>query len=311
MRRTSVVLALAALVLMAALPGTSEGNKGKGVDSIVIRAGTGAPPLFNVGLNDGFSPPEIIIVKKDGSIYMPHSQGRISPPGPGAAKSTALLAPSSWGKIKGEFGGEAAFPLAAGGVRLAKKGGGGGKPGDGGSPAAALLDLEEGLITAGLQVNLGSDSDRKLHLDTHAFSGTMDFADPGDWFQIKGNSKQPDITQEEGEALLAELGPGNVVDNGSFFMEINKVGLQPGGATSGGHFLTFDYVGALGETRVLIGEPYFSVTVAWISHTETVDVFQFTGTVIVGTLGSRKNSRIIGCPGVGPDPNKVVVTVSR
>ena len=49
-----------------------------------------------------------------------------------------------------------------------------------------------------------------------------------------------------------------------------------------------------------------------LSSTETVDIFQFTGTGLVGKIeGGRKNWNIIGCPGVGPEPNKVLVTVTR
>ena len=204
-------------------------------------------------------------------------------------------------------------------IPLAKKGGEPGPPdkggggGGGGDPEAVLLDLAEGMLTAGLSVNLGRDNTKRLSLDTHAFQGAMNFTDPGDWFQYKGNAREPDITQEEADALLAELAPGNAIDNGSFYLQIDKVGLAPGGATSGDHFLNLDYVGALGATRMQIGGPYDTpVTVVWLSSTATVDVFQFTGTILVGTLGGgRKNSRVIGCPGVGPEPNKVVVTLTR
>ena len=320
MRRASVLLALAALGLVAALPGMSEGEEGKSVEAILIRAGTGIPPVKNTTYNDGFPPPEVIIIRKDGMVHFPHQQGYVSlsGPGPRAAKPTALLVSSSWGRIKRAFDGETAFPLtAAGAIPLAKKGGTPGPPdkggGGGGGGSPALLDLEEGMLTAGLSVNLGRDNTKRLSLDTHAFQGAMNFTDPGDWFQYKGNIREPDITQEEGDALQAELAPGNAIDNGSFYLQIDKVGLAPGGATSGDHFLNLDYVGALGETRMQIGGPYDTpVTVVWLSHTETVDVFQFTGTILVGTTsGGRKNSRVIGCPGVGPEPNKVVVTLTR
>lgn len=296
MRSTSVLFALAALVFIAALSGTAKGEEGKNPNSIIIHAGTGARPIFNGGYTDGFPPLEVIIFKKDGSVYIPHKMGNRG--GHKASKPATLLARSSWGKIKLTFNGETASPLAK-------------KPGGGGSSETVLLDLEDGMLTTDLPMNVVTDSRRKIHLDTHAFSGTMNFTNPGDWFQIKGNSKQPDITQEEGDALLAEL--GKVVDNGSFYMEIGKTGLEPGGVTSGGHFLILNYVGVLGDTGIQIGGPYGTpVTVEWLSHTETVDIFQFTGTVIVGKRGGgRKDSYMIGCPGVGPEPNKVVVTVTR
>ena len=198
-------------------------------------------------------------------------------------------------------------------IGLAKKGGEPGPPDKGGGSREALLDLKDGMLTTGLPVNVVTDSGKKLHLETHPFQATLNFANSGDWFELEENGKHTPITQEAGDSLQAELGPGKVVDNGSFFMEIDKAGLEPGGATSGGHFITFDYVGVLGETRIMIGGPYDTpVTVAWLSHTETVDVFQFTGTILVGKLGGgRKDSHVIGCPGVEPDPNKVVVTVTR
>ena len=214
-------------------------------------------------------------------------------------------------------------PLASGAgpadlVPAAKKGGGGGG-GGGGTEGVLLMDLEEGMLTTDLPVNVVTDSRKKINLETNAFADTMNFTNPGDWYEIKAGAGkgQPDISQEEGDALQAELGPdefGNpkVVENGRLYMLIDKAGLEPGGATSGGHHFIVEYVGALGRTGIQIGGPYGTpVTVAWLSHTETVDTFQFTGTVIVWNGSSPKDSRMIGCPGVGPEPNKVVVRVTR
>jgi len=206
-------------------------------------------------------------------------------------------------------------PSGADGLtRLAKKIGKPGPPdpGGGGGSEAVLLDLGEGMLTTGLPVNVVTDSRKKIHLETNPFHATMNFfTDPDDWFEIKSGpgKRQPDITQEEGDALQAELAPGKVVDNGRLYLEIDKAGLQPGGVTSGSHYFIIDS----GEIGIQIGGPYGTpVTVAWLTHEETVDTFQFTGTVIVWKRGdSPKDSRMIGCPRVGAEPYKVKVTVTR
>ena len=188
-------------------------------------------------------------------------------------------------------------------VALTKKGGKPGGPGGGDPPGIpATLTLTVGMATTGFPVMIRSDDDKEIAFESHEpHAIRTNFLVPGDPFKM---SKYLDPADEA--ALLAELAKS--VTNGFFTVQIDKTSLTESGTTSEAMFV-MDYDGDLGGTRIQMGGPYgTSVTAKCVSP----DEFVFTGTVIVGTTGGgRKNSRVIGCPGVEPDPNKILMTLTR
>ena len=193
---------------------------------------------------------------------------------------------------------------------------GGGNGGDGGGSKTALVDLQLGMQTAGLDVTVNQDSPKKLHVGNSDFVHDiqMNFINPGVCVGIKATNGSQFPTAEEFDALVAELTAS--VGSGFFTMQIDKADLVVGGfSTSDDHLLIVEFEGTLGSTRILLGSPFDQVdpaTVKWTSQ----DVFEFTGPVVVwahgvGDGGGEKSNRIIACPGVGLDPNKVVATLTR
>lgn len=116
-------------------------------------------------------------------------------------------------------------------------------------------------------------------------------------------------------ALLAQLTA--MVTNGKVIMNIDKTGLTVGGNTqSDRHQVLVQYDDPvadpidLGLVRISVGSVFDDVaaaTVAWTQPGEGLDVFLFTGPVVVWDAGGGINDQsVIQCPG-----QTVVVTLNR
>ena len=126
------------------------------------------------------------------------------------------------------------------------------------------------------------------------------------------------LSVAEWTGLLDELTA--LVNSGGFTMNIDKTGLAVNGSTSEGHALHLAHDGTFadpstGHTKIQLGSPHSEVapTVTWLSSNEDVDMFVFTGQIVVWAngvgRGGKKSNRIIACGGAGA--NTVTVTVDR
>ncbi len=188
------------------------------------------------------------------------------------------------------------------------KGGGGGGSGGG---ADNSLDLESGMVFTGLPVFV-QDSDKKLTVQNDLMHKiTMNFT-------TATNCTAGEFSEDDFDALKAELTAKKL--RSKIYMEINKSGLtaESGNTTSEGHVLIVEREGTFadestGHTNVRLGRlQRDDVTVKWISSEASVDVFEFTGPVVVrargvGGGGGRRSYRTISCDG----DNSVTVTLDR
>ena len=195
-------------------------------------------------------------------------------------------------------------PQFAKGGKPGKPGGGGGS-GSGGN-LAATLDLEGGMMVAGLEVT-GKDDDTRFRLSTLnlAVPIKMNFAAIECTIMI-GAGMVPTELAYLLEQLQAE------VTVGSIHLSIDKASLTVGGTTTNPHhLLNVNYEGELDghtvSTMVRFENPFSQVddaTVAWTKNVDGDDVFEFTGPIVVvaegvgGRNGSR-GSRAIACGGNG------------
>jgi hypothetical protein len=149
----------------------------------------------------------------------------------------------------------------------------------------------------------------------------MNFTSPGTCVGFAATNSGEEPTPGEITALTLEL--RRLAEDGFFTMQIDKSGLEVGTSTTDGHLLLVEqdgtFEGPTGNTRIMLGSPFDQVdpvTVKWVSSSAGVDVFEFTGPVVVrahgvGGGGGEKSNRIIQCPGMGDDPNKVTATLTR
>lgn len=69
-RRILVIVPLVLVLALAA--GASLASASGPVASIIVQAGSKARPIFDAAGTDGVPPPEIIIVRPDGTLIIPH-----------------------------------------------------------------------------------------------------------------------------------------------------------------------------------------------------------------------------------------------
>ena len=223
-------------------------------------------------------------------------------------------------------------PVGPDGLEIQAMKGGKGK-GGGGGKAVGTLDLADGMQAAVLPVDV-KDSDEKLTVNNTDFMPeieiTMDFTPTGGGVYeigactvIAGNTGfhfeklDVDVYQFLLEELTAS-GPRTAI-----FLEIDKSGLTVEPRTDDRHLLLVDRNGTFenagGNTWIMLGPTYDDVgvvpgTVTWVRDDPNIDVFEFTGPVVVwatgvGGGGGRKSTRIIACGGA--NDNKVTVTINR
>lgn len=189
--------------------------------------------------------------------------------------------------------------------------------GGGGGPAAATLDLADGMETMALDVTV-KDRTNKLNVGNTDFVQDIQmnlFVNRGtcEGFAATKSGTVPD--EEEIVALEDEL--KLLVTDGFFTMQIDKNSLD---SSSDGHLLLVErdgtFEGPTGNTRIMLGSPFNQVDAVKVVEGAT-DVFEWTGPVVVwahgvGGGGSEKSNRIIQCDGGGgADANKVVATLNR
>ncbi len=192
--------------------------------------------------------------------------------------------------------------------------------GGGGGHAAATLDLADGMETMALDVTV-KDRTNKLNVGNTDFVQDIQmnlFVNRG---TCEGFAATKSGTVPDGDEIVAlEDELKLLVTDGFFTMQIDKNSLD---SSSDGHLLLVErdgtFEGPTGNTRIMLGSPFDQVdpvTVKWVSSSAGVDVFEFTGPVVVwahgvGGGGGEKSNRIIQCPGTGDDPNKVTATLTR
>ena len=191
--------------------------------------------------------------------------------------------------------------------------------GGGGGDPAATLDLADGMETEALPVTVKTDRDDKLKVNNTDFMHDiqMNFTNLGTCVGFKGTNggTVPMRGQDVFTALLAQLTAP--VTNGKVIMNIDKTDLMVDGNTqSGRHQVLVQYDDPvanpidLGLVRISVGSVFDGVaaaTVAWTQPAAGLDVFEFTGPVVVWDAGGGINDQsVIQCPG-----QTVVVTLNR
>ena len=183
-------------------------------------------------------------------------------------------------------------------------------------------------MTMDFVVDLGKDTDTQLRVGgpfvdpiQMNFQAAYDLANAKLCTVMAGSNEghDEDLTDSEWEGLRDELTA--LVNSGGFAMNIDKTGLTMGGSTTTrDHGLGLAHDGTFadpltGHTKIQLGSPYSEVapTVTWLSRIGDVDMFVFTGQIVVWAngvgRGGRKSNRIIACGGAGD--NTVTATVDR
>ena len=204
-------------------------------------------------------------------------------------------------------------------------GGGGGKGGGkgGGGEGAhhpTTVSLANAMATtspidmAGKQIDLHADNNNFVQTITMDFQSAHTLAGAQACRVVAGAGGKADA-EIEGiywDLLQAQLTA--TVTRGSFYLDVDETGLAPGGVgtTTATHLLNVEFERAEDGflTSIRFGFLAGDATVRWISSIGSVDVFEFSGPVMVlahrvDGRKSRKSGRAMACDGT----NKVTVTV--
>ena len=189
-------------------------------------------------------------------------------------------------------------------------------------PEQAMLTLADGMDATAFPVDVSKDTRKTLKVSNHNFEKptiTMHFTelaiDQCEGVVGTNGGTVPEPGEDVFNALLAQLTA--TVTNGKVIMNIDKTDLMVDGNTqSGRHQVLVQYDDPvanpidLGLVRISVGSVLDGVaaaTVAWTQPAAGLDVFEFTGPVVVWDAGGGINDQsVIQCPG-----QTVLVTLNR
>ena len=201
-----------------------------------------------------------------------------------------------------------------------------GKPPSG--DVGATVTLGNGMTTEGDDLLLvGKYDDTTVTISTNnTFTSTItiNFAGPLVCPVLTGEdgSHDRDLEPHVMDYLMAQLEMLEGVTGGSFFLEIDRSGLELTSPQAGNYLLLDGYEGELNEGELGTNTVSTSVrfgwvgpaTVEWLATSISGDVFKFTGPIVVAANGvggrnGKRGRRAIAC--AAHDDNYVTVTVER
>ncbi len=186
--------------------------------------------------------------------------------------------------------------------------------GDVGGGVAGTVTLEHGMMTTVPLQLTGKFDETTVALSANNINGDIQLNFPPQTctdFVGENGSSDAAVEPEVKAYLESQLQAGEGSD--AFFLEIDKTGLTVGNSiesTAGRYLLAFEY----DEIQIRFGW-VGPATIKWVSSLSGVDVFNFTGPILVAAdgVGGRKGKRgrrAIACAdGAADDANLVTVTV--